>query len=252
MSAKPPTRPPTKRERTTNFLLYGFALSILLHLLIGPLVQFKRTPEAPEKVETVKIDRMPTPPPTPKPTPKPTPTPPPTPPPKQTPPPPKSTPQPPHQAIKINTLHTKSSASGTEAGNTHTTGSANGSPQGTATGPVAPPAPAATPVPPTPTPVPTPTPLACAVPNADAKTINAAEPETPAIAQQQGITGEVIVQVSLDENSHLVSASIVKSPSALLNNAALAAARASRFQTRIANCKPVADSYNFIVDFQSQ
>ena len=69
MSAKPPTKtPPTVRERTQNFLLYGFALSILLHLLVGPLIKFQRTPETAEKVETVKIDKMPTPPPTPKPT----------------------------------------------------------------------------------------------------------------------------------------------------------------------------------------
>jgi len=244
MSAKPPKPPPTVRARTTNFLLYGFALSILIHLLIGPLVQFKRTPEAPEKVETVKIDRMPTPPPTPKPTPKPTPTP--------TPPP--ATPPPKQQAIKINTLKTNAHTGGpSEAANTHTTGSDTGSPQGTSNSPQPSAAPvAATPAPPPPTPVPTPTPIACAVPNADARTISAAEPETPAIAQQQGITGEVVVQVSLDENSHLVSASVVKSPSALLNKAAIDAAKQSTFKTRIANCKPVADTYNFIVDFQSQ
>jgi TonB family protein len=83
-----------------------------------------------------------------------------------------------------------------------------------------------------------------------ATTINAAEPETPQIAQQQGITGVVIVQVSLDENSKLVSAQVVKTPSAILNNAALAAARQSTFKTRVANCKPVADTYLFQVEFQ--
>jgi TonB family protein len=90
------------------------------------------------------------------------------------------------------------------------------------------------------------------VPNADARTINAAQPETPAIAQQQGITGTVVVLVTLDENSKLVDAKIAKTASPLLNNAALQAARQSTFKTRIVACKPVADSYNFIVDFQSQ
>jgi TonB family protein len=251
MSSKAPKKkPPAVRERTQNFLLYGFALSILLHLLIGPLVQFKRTPEAAEPPPAkVTIQKMPTPPPTPKPTPKPTPTPPP---PKETPP-PKSTPEPakPKQ-IKINTLKTNSHTGGpSEAGNTHTEGSTNGVPQGSATGaPTS--GPVATPAPPTPTPVPTPTPIACAVPNADARTINAVQAETPAIAQQQGITGEVTVQVSLDETSKLVAEKVVKSPSALLNNAALAAARQSTFKTRIVDCKPVADSYFFVVDFQSQ
>ena len=76
MSSNAPKKAPsTVRERTQNFLLYGFVLSIALHVLLGPLVKFNRTPEAPEKVETVKIDKMPTPPPTPKPTPTPPPTP---------------------------------------------------------------------------------------------------------------------------------------------------------------------------------
>jgi TonB family protein len=250
MSATPPKTPPTVRERTTNFLLYGFGLSILLHLLIGPLVHFNRTEEAPEKVETVKIDKMPTPPPTPKPTPKPTPTPPPTPPPKVTPP-PKQKPPPP-QAIKINTLKTKASTNGTEAANTHTTGSTNGQPVGVASGSPSSAPVATAPPTPEPTPVPTPTPLACAVPNADARTLNAAQPETPPLAQQQGITGEVVVTVTLDADSHLTNAAIARSPSPLLNNAALQAARQSSFKTRIVACKPVADTYNFIVDFQSQ
>ena len=253
MSSQPPKAPPTARERTQNFLLYGFGLSILLHLIVGPFVHFERTSEAPEKIETVKIDKMPTPPPTPKPTPKPTPTPPPTPPPKETPP-PKQTPEPPKpKVIKINTLKTHAHSGGpSEQANTHTQGSTSGVPLGSPTG-VATSGPVVTAAPaPPPTPQPTPTPLACAVPNADARTVNAAQPETPALAQQQGITGEVAVLVTLDENSRLVDAKVSRSPSPLLNQAALQAARQSSFKTRVVACKPVADSYNFIVDFQSQ
>jgi hypothetical protein len=58
--------------------------------------------------------------------------------------------------------------------------------------------------------------------------------------------------VQLDENSKLVAASVSKTPSAVLNNAALAAARQSTFKTRVVNCKPIAESYRFIVEFSSQ
>ena len=82
--------------------------------------------------------------------------------------------------------------------------------------------------------------------------INAVAPDTPPLAQQQGITGTVNVMVSLDENSKLVAAQVVKSPSSLLNNAALQAARASTFATKIVDCKPVAAQYLYVVDFTSQ
>jgi TonB family protein len=82
--------------------------------------------------------------------------------------------------------------------------------------------------------------------------VNAAQAETPPIAQQQGISGEVTVVVSLDENSKLISATVSKSPSAILNQAAINAAKASTYKTRIEACKPVADSYRFLVEFQSQ
>jgi outer membrane biosynthesis protein TonB len=245
----PPKAAPTVRERTTNFLLYGFILSIALHVLLGPLVKFNRTPDAPEKVETVKIDKMPTPPPTPKPTPTPPPTPPPTAPPT---PPPKSTPEPPKpKQIKINTLKTNAKSGGpSEAGNTHTEGSTNGVPQGSPTGaPTTAPVATNPPSPPTPPPTPPPT---CAHPNVEPRTIHADPPETPPIAQQQGISGDVTVLVTLDENSKVVSAKIGKTASPLLNNAALASAKGATYQTRIENCKPIADSYQFIVTFSQQ
>jgi TonB family protein len=90
------------------------------------------------------------------------------------------------------------------------------------------------------------------VPNADPRTTNAVPAETPPIAAQQGISGEVWVDVALDENNKIVSTKIEKSPSALLNNAALQATRQSTFRTKVINCKPVADTYRFIVEFQSQ
>ncbi len=72
----------------------------------------------------------------------------------------------------------------------------------------------------------------------------------PAIAMQHHISGEVDVQVTLDASSHVVSAAVVRSPSALLNAAAIAAAERSTFATRIVNCVPVGDTYLFAVIFQ--
>jgi hypothetical protein len=247
VSAQPPKAPRTASlgERTSNFLLYGFLISIVLHLIIGPFIKMERTPEAPEKVETVKIDKMPTP--TPKPTPTPTPTPPP-----KTPPP--QTPQPPQpQQIKINTINQTSKTVGgtTEQGNTHVEGSTQGVPQGVPSGvPTTVPTIAPTVAP---TPVPTPTPLACANPNVPPRTLQAYLPETPAIAQQQGISGVVEVIVSLDEASHqVVPPAVRKTANAILNPAAINAAAKSRFQTEIKNCKPQASKYVFVVEFQSQ
>jgi TonB family protein len=232
-------------------LLYGILISLALHLLLGPLINFKQEETPPEQVHKVTISKMPTPPPTPPPTPKPTPTPPPTPPPKTTPPP--HTPDPKVVKLKVNTIKQHTNKGGpSENANTHTEGSTQGNPAGNAntgaTGPpaTAPPAPP-TPAPPTPTPPPT-----CAKPNADATVVNAVAPDTPALAQQQGITGEVIVEIQLDEHSHLINAKVTKSPNPILNNAALAAARQSTFQTEISNCRPMASSYNYLVEFESQ
>jgi TonB family protein len=79
-----------------------------------------------------------------------------------------------------------------------------------------------------------------------------AKPDTPAKAQQQGIQGTVQVSVSLNVDSQVVGACVQTSPSALLDNAALAAARQSTFQTEIRDCKPIAADYIYPVDFTSQ
>ncbi len=250
-AARPPV-PPT--ERAKNFLFYGFAISIVLHLIFGPFLKFERTQATEEAPQKVTVVRVPTPPPTPPPTPTPHPTLPPTPPPKQTPP-PQQTPAPQQPKIKINTAKTssKSNTGPTETANKYTQGNTQGIPQGqgTAAPSTAPPATPA-PAPPTPTPRPTPTPQSCARPNVPATTIRAVEPDTPAIAQQQNISGTVQVIVSLDANSNVTGTKIQSSPSAILNSAALSAARQSRFQTEIRDCKPIAADYIFSVDFTSQ
>jgi TonB family protein len=74
----------------------------------------------------------------------------------------------------------------------------------------------------------------------------------PAEAQQQGITGDVTVNVSLDENSKVTSVTVESSPSKVLNANALAAALSSKFHTEIKDCKPVAATYRYIVTFDAQ
>jgi len=248
-----PQPPVSNLERAKYFLLYGFAISIALHLALGPFVQFERTQVQEDKPQKVTVVRVPTPPPTPPPTPTPHPTPPPTPPPKSTPPP--NTPAPQQPKIKINTVktNTKTNSGPTEDTNKYTTGNTQGIPQGQGTSApsTAPPATPA-PAPPTATPKPTPTPLSCARPNVPAATIRAVEPDTPPMAAQQGISGTVQVIVSLDVSSHVLSTRVQSSPSAILNQAALSAARGSTFQTEVRDCKPIAAEYIFSVEFSSQ
>jgi periplasmic protein TonB len=242
-------------DRAKNFLLYGFAISIALHLIFGPMLKFKNTEAQEDQPQKVTVVRVPTPPPTPPPTPTPKPTLPPTPPPKSTPP-PQQTPAPQQPKIKINTQKTesKSNTGPSETANKYTQGNTQGIPQGqgTAAPSTAPPATPAPATPPPPTPKPTPTPQSCARPNVAATTLRAVEPDTPAMAQQQGIQGTVQVIVSLDAASHVTGTRIQSSPSAILNQAAINAAKQSQFQTEIRDCKPIAADYIFSVDFTSQ
>lgn len=90
---------------------------------------------------------------------------------------------------------------------------------------------------------------ACARPNVAARVTNAVTPDVPAMAQQQGISGSVQIVVSLDADGRVTAARIQSSPSAVLNAAALAAARQSTYQTAIRDCVPVAVDYLFNVFF---
>jgi uncharacterized protein YggE len=98
------------------------------------------------------------------------------------------------------------------------------------------------------TPSPAPTPL-CARPNYLAFLIQAAPAITPPLAEQQGIHGTVQVVVSLDVDSRVVGARIQSSPSAVLNPAALTAARHSTFRTENYGCLPIAADYIVSYDF---
>lgn len=92
----------------------------------------------------------------------------------------------------------------------------------------------------------------CGRANAPAITIRSVEPDTPPMAAQQGISGTVQVVVSLDAQSRVTATRVQSSPSAILNEAALTAARESTFQTEIRGCRPVAADFIFSVEFASQ
>jgi outer membrane biosynthesis protein TonB len=126
-------------------------------------------------------------------------------------------------------------------------GSESGQPQGTgtSTAPPAPPAPSAPPAP-------TAKPATCAHPNVTATVTDPAQVDEPEIAKQQGISGDVVVGVSLDANSHLTSVRIISTPSSLLVPAALSAAHQSKFQTDVVDCVPQVSEYKFTVQFSSQ
>jgi TonB family protein len=102
------------------------------------------------------------------------------------------------------------------------------------------------------TPRPVPTPVICARPNVAASVVRAEPVVAPALAQQQGIQGQVQVVVSLDADSRVIGTRIQSSPSAVLNAAALAAARQSTFQTAIRDCRPVPGDYLYTVDFTKE
>lgn len=238
------------RRSARTLLVYGFAISVAVHLLVLPLVRPLAIASAHEHEPDMLLTRVPTPPPKPRLTPTPAPSPRPTVPPRRVQ--PTAAPRAPH--IRIVTLHTEAHAGGvSEAPNAHTDRT-RGGPGEQSSGSTAGPASIATPVAiaATPLPQPTPTPLSCARPDVPAATLHAVEPETPPLAQQQGIAGTVDVVVSLDAQSRVVATRVQHSANPVLDAAALAAARGSRFRTEIKDCAPVAADYIFSVEFTAQ
>jgi periplasmic protein TonB len=242
----PPPAPIVKPvDRARNYLVWGFAISIIIHLIGAPIVSQLRYHETQQPDETkVSISKkvkvvIPTPPPTPPPTPTP-------PPPKQTPPPQKSTPPPQPKPLKLNIPKTTSntSANAPAAYVPPKTGSENGAPQaqGTAEAVAATAAPTAEPTKPS-----------CSQPHVDPTTKNAVQPDYPEIAREQGASGTAEVKVTLDATGNVLSASIQQGTgSKVLDDSAIAAAKASTFSPEIDNCQPTGGTYLFRADFTSQ
>jgi TonB family protein len=211
------------RERASNLLIYGFAASIAAHVLLLPLAGLHAMHAAESASPpdlTVDTRAIPSPPPTPVATPEPRPT------------------APPRAAARA-ALRARPAAHrpgrpataavaahGPAALGDDGPGEVDGSPGPAAESAVISTAPAATA-----------TPLACSRPDVAAATLRALEPELPALAQQQGVSGTVDVVVTLDASSRIVAARIAHSPSALLDAAALAAVRGSVFSHRDARLR---------------
>ena len=86
-------------------------------------------------------------------------------------------------------------------------------------------------------PVPDP-PMNCQRPFVEGSADHSVAVEAPPMARQQGITGIVTVSVMVDEHGRPSDARIVSSPSAILNSAALAAAKAMTYTPAIYRCAP--------------
>jgi TonB family protein len=89
----------------------------------------------------------------------------------------------------------------------------------------------------------------CAVRDRPTAVVRAARPDLPAIAEQQRIFGTVHVAVTVGADGSVTEARIVRSPSALLNAAALRAARASTYRPQLRDCTPVTSDYLLTVRF---
>lgn len=92
-------------------------------------------------------------------------------------------------------------------------------------------------------------PVACAQPYVSPTVLHASEPQTPAMAAQQGILGTVRVGVALDERGMPQSLRVISSPSVILNLASLEAARRSTYAGAVFRCAPVPSGYEFAIEF---
>jgi hypothetical protein len=93
---------------------------------------------------------------------------------------------------------------------------------------------------------------ACAVPNRPAAVVRVVAPDMPAIGRQEGIYGTVLVGVTVAADGAVSRVRIFRSPSTILNAAALAAARASTYRPQLQNCVPVAGDAVFAASFRRE
>jgi len=234
----------TTGERVRNFLGWAFVISIVGHLVFGPLIPFKQTHTEEQQVEKVSVMKktkvkVPTPPP-PTPTPKPTE-------------PPKSTPQPKPQQqkpqLKLNVVKTHSTTGSGPTERAYTApanGSSNGAPNGVGTAAPAGNGQVAHVAAPTPTPKP-----ACADPYREATMTNGVAPEYPQAAKDQGLGPVVVlVKITLSPSASVENASVLQSSGNMsVDQAALVAARQSSYAPKLSDCKPVEGTYSFRASF---
>jgi TonB family protein len=202
-------------------LLWAFALSILAHVIFALVTHIPRVEAAPEAPPThVRIDRLVlhTPAPTPQPQ------------------------QHVHTVAHANTAprvhvdvpHVSGPGTQSTSGPAVVATSGNdvdGDPNAVATASAAPPRPA------------------CSVPNAPARTISVAMPQTP--DGVEGLPATAEVQVTLDAAGRVTDLSIYRSAyNPQLDRAAIAAAKASTYAPALVDCLPAGGTYLFTVEFQ--
>jgi TonB family protein len=89
---------------------------------------------------------------------------------------------------------------------------------------------------------------ACGNPNADARAESTVY--VPGIPGALGMSGTSVVKVSLNEKGDLISTSIFSSSgNRFLDDAALESARIARFAPEIRNCRAIAGTYLYEVEF---
>jgi len=115
---------------------------------------------------------------------------------------------------------------------------------------VGPPGPGTDPVSPGPVATDSPGPT-CSAPFVDAKAIDPVTPDTPPLAEEEGLTGTAQVRVTLDSDGRATSATIFRSSgSSLLDSAAVLAAKRSSYRAEVRDCTSVEGSYLFTATFQ--
>ncbi len=91
----------------------------------------------------------------------------------------------------------------------------------------------------------------CTAPDVAARALDPVTPDTPELAQEQGLTGTTQVRVTIDANGNVTDVGVYRSSgSSLLDAAALRAARESTYKADIRNCEAVSGSYLFTATFQ--
>jgi TonB family protein len=79
---------------------------------------------------------------------------------------------------------------------------------------------------------------------------SAAPAELPTIAAEQNVTGITEVRIDLDAAGRLGKSSVLASSgNRWIDQAALRAARTSRYSAEMRDCEPLGGAYAFVVDF---
>jgi TonB family protein len=92
----------------------------------------------------------------------------------------------------------------------------------------------------------------CSAPYTEAAIANAAQPELPHIAKEQGISGKVVLEIRLSPSGKLVAGKVATSSgNPWLDREALASAAQSKYVPETQDCNAVGGTYLLTVDFNS-